>query len=777
MAGRVPGSDGELDRYGRFDQSSGSFELTETPPRKWRNIHYSRPAPEGREMYAETSNIGDGPIRVLEPNGVTIQLSSYDQQYLYCRDDQTNRTFNPGGAPCDDFEMDYTATDFHAAYTLTRGQADGLTIHQRTFVPAHAAIQLTTATLINRTDRPRTCSLFMFVMFQLTGCDAQGQRVGKDNLSEVLEGLGGVIVRNRKLDLPCDRFNGYLLALNGFAGGNGYRDHFCRSDFGLGTPLIRHGWNCDGRGGYGPDCAGIVQVRLHLAPASQPGATQRADFAIGSCADVDEIRALRDSLSATRIDRWCDEQIRIESDHAGQFVVDLGPGHSDRSSLINHFSKKQMTSYLVDKSGFRDNLQVDCGIAMYDYATARANLLRALRCQTPDGKCLHSWRPLNRLQYADKPAWISLTVPWLIKESGDMALLEEPVPFFDAEETASVWEHMVRGLRWLANDTGRHGLCRNHFADWNDGLEPSDTTGERESVMVTQQLCFGLLEAIELARRLGRDDMVDQFSQWYETFSERLNHVAWDGRWYVRLICEDGYALGSRKSESSHIFLNPQSWAVLSGTASADRARQCMDAVEEHLVRDAGLCLNAPPMSRFDPRVGRFSTIMPGHATNGGCYNHAAGFKLVADCLLGRAEQAWQTYLKVAPGNPQNPISRSGAEPFSFQNMYELVPQIYGQAGYPWRTGTAAWLTMGLIEWICGARRAYDGLLIDPCLPRELSHVRLRRVFRGTTFDIELDNSAGRGQGVKQIKVDGQMVDGKVLTMLDGKQHRVKVQV
>jgi cellobiose phosphorylase len=728
-------------------------------------------------MYAETSNIGDGPIRMLDPDGVTIQLSSYDHQYLYCRDDQTNRTFNPGGAPCDDIPLDYTTTDFHPAYTLTRAQADELRIDQRTFVPAHETLQLTTATVTNLSSRPRTISLFMFILFQLTGRDAEGRPAGKDNLSQVVNELGAVIVSNRTLGLPCDRFNGFLIALNGFVGGNGYRDHFTRSDFGLGTPLIRHGWNCDGRGGYGPDCAGIVQVRLNLSPADTQGARQRTDFAIGACTGVQEVQAVRDRLSPAQIDRWCDEQIAVENDHARRFVVDLGPDHSARSSLVNHFAKKQMTSYLVDKSGFRDNLQVDCGIAMYDYPTARANLLRALACQTPDGKCLHSWRPLNRLQYADKPAWISLTVPWLVKESGDMGLLEEPVPFFESDETGSVWEHMVRSLAWLANDTGRHGLCRNHFADWNDGLEPSDATGERESVMVTQQLCFGLLEAIELARRLGRDDKVNQFAQWHATFSDRLNQVAWDGRWYVRLLCEDGYALGAQACEQSKIFLNTQSWAVLSQTAPDDRAATCMDAVEEHLVRDAGLCLNAPPMSRFDPRVGRFSTIMPGHATNGGCYNHAAGFKLVADCLLGRAEQAWQTYLKVAPGNPNNPISHSEAEPFSFQNMYELVPQIHGQAGYPWRTGTAAWLTMGLIEWICGARRAYDGLLIDPCLPRELTRVKLRRVFRGTTFDIELDNSAGRGRGAKQIKVDGQMVDGKVLDMLDGKQHRVEVEI
>jgi cellobiose phosphorylase len=767
--------DGELSRFGRFNDQTGCFELTSEPPRKWRNIHYSRPDPFGREIYAETSNIGDGPIRILEPDGVIIRLSSYDQRYLYVRDDESNETFNPGGAPCDDLPMDRTVTHFHPAYTLTTGEAIGLETSQRSFVPAHEPLQLVTATVRNRSDRPRQVSLFMYTMFQMNGSDQEGKGVGKDNLAHVHSEIGGVIVRNRELELPSDRFNGYLIALNDFAGANGYRDHFTRSDFGYGTPRIRHGWNCDGRPAYGPDCAGIVQVRLSLAPAGQDGDTGRADFVIGSCANPEEVAELRGRLTPEQIDQWCEKQVAIERDHAQRFTVDLGPEHADRAALINLFAKKQMSSYLVDKSGFRDNLQVDCGIALYDYPTARTNLLRALQCQSPDGKCLHSWRPLNRLQYADKPGWISLTVPWLIKESGDFDLLNEQVPYFESEESGSVWDHLIHSLEWLAHDTGKRGLCRNHFADWNDGLEPSEATGERESVMVTQQLCFGLVEGIELANRIGDTATAEKFTEWHKTFTDRLNDVAWDGNWYVRIICEDGYALGSEACEQSKIFLNTQSWAVLSQTATGERATRCMDAVEQRLVRDVGLCLNDPPMTKFDPRVGRFSTIMPGHATNGGCYNHAAGFKAVADCMLGRAEEAWQTYIKVAPGNPQNPLSRSGAEPFSFQNMYETVPEIYGSAGYPWRTGTAPWFTMALVEWILGARRHYDGLLIDPCLSKSLPRARVRRSFRGAVYDIELDNSAGRCTGAQSITVDGEKVDGNVLPVFDGGEHVVKV--
>ena len=154
--------------------------------------------------------------------------------------------------------------------------------------------------------------------------------------------------------------------------------------------------------------------------------------------------------------------------------------------------------------------------------------------------------------------------------------------------------------------------------------------------------------------------------------------------------------------------------------------------------------------------------VRPNYATNGGCYNHAAGFKAVADCMMGRAEAAWRTLIKVAPDSPWNPIRRSWAEPFAFNNCYDLIPEIYGRAQYPWRTGTAAWFTMALVEWMLGARRSYAGLLLDPCLSREVPPARLVRTFRGARFEIELDNRAGRCKGARSITLNGQPVNGRV---------------
>ena len=200
-----------------------------------------------------------------------------------------------------------------------------------------------------------------------------------------------------------------------------------------------------------------------------------------------------------------------------------------------------------------------------------------------------------------------------------------------------------------------------------------------------------------------------------------------------------------------------------------------MNAVDRLLEKDVGFAIVEPPFSKFDQRIGKFSAMRPGYATNGGCYHHAAGFKAVADCMMGRAEEAWRTLVKVAPDHPDNPVEQSLTEPFSFTNCYNRNPEAYGQSFYPWRTGTCAWFTMALVEWMLGARRHYDGLLISPCLSSNVKHAKLKRTFRNTIFHIAIDNTAGRCTGIHSLTLDGQPVEGNIINLFDGGEHSVSL--
>ena len=755
-----------IHNYGKFLKEEKCFELVNEPPRKWVNLHTNKIGDD--ELYSEFSNIGDGTMFARDQKGNQVTLVGYDSKYLYIRDEESGEVFSPSGSPAPNLVTDYSCRYYNVKTEIT-GTFDGIKATQRAFVPKDYVAEIWTITLENKTNKTRRLNVFAYAMFQLTGTNHEGKGIGKTNYAIVYPEIGGVMAVNRNVMCPTDKFKGYLITLNDFKAGNGYRDHFFRSEFASGTPRILYGYDCDNRSGYGPDCAGVVQTEIIIAPNS----TGRVDFVLGQCSSLEEIKKIKSELTAEKIEVFCAEQMAIEEARASKFEIDIG--NENYNSLMNWFVKKQLHTYLINKSGFRDNLQTDYALSMCDYPAAEANFLKALCFQYPNGLVIHGFRPLNRLVYSDKPAWILMTAPALIKESGDFTLLEKVVPYFESDESGTVWDHMLRTMRYMANDLGKHGLCNQHHADWNDGLEATAETGERESVMVTQQLCYGLLEIIELANRTGKPEIASEAKSYYDQLNKTLNEQAWDGEWYNRFICEDGYKAGSHVNKEGRIFINGNSWAVLSQTATPERAIQCMDSVEKLLGSTNGYKLVSPAFTNYDPRVGHMSNSMPGESENGGCYNHAAGFKAVADCMLGRAEIAWDTWVKVAPDNPQNPCSVSQMEPFSFVNSFSECEFVRGKSGYAWRTGTSAWFTILMVEWILGARRSYDGLMIDPCLTKRLPKAYIRRTFRGAIYDIYLDNSAGRCKGVTTITVDGQKIDGNILPKFEGGIHRVDV--
>ncbi len=761
---------GDIEKYGKFIVDEHCFELTAEPPRKWRNIHYNQCGPV--EYYVEATHIGDGHTRVRFDDGMTMTLVGYDCKYIYIRDEETGEVFTPAGVPGPNKVENFSCKFFPEKTVISSTFAD-LRVTWRIFVPRTETLEAWTCSVENLSDRPRKLSVFGFAQMPMRVSSEQGM-YGRGTFSSVHPEVSTVVVHNRDvISFPTGVMRGYMTSLNPCFGVNGYREHFTNSDYSLSTPRILDGWNCDNRPGIGPDCAGIIQVGMELG-AKESG---RTDFLIGHCEDLDEVKALRGRITPEKLDELCEEQAAVERANASMFTVDTGAENKDRDALINFFAKKQMYSYLVDKSGFRDNLQNDCGMAMFDYPTVRANFLRALASQKPSGEVLHSFRPLNRKTYADKPAWILMTVPWLIKESGDFALLDEVVPYFESDEKGTVWDHVQRTYRYMSKDIGKRGLSLQHFADWNDGLEPSAETGARESVMVSQQLCHGCLEIEELAGRIGDAAVAAECREAYKTMAEAINTHAWDGQWYVRTICEDGYPLGSDQHEEAKIFLNTQSWAIISKVAEGERAQACLDAVDQHCTKPEGYVVCDPPLYHYDQRIGRFSANMPMTNTNGGCYCHASGFKAFADCLMKRPEEAWQTYVRAAPDNPENPISRSGMEPFSFTNKFDLAPEAPGISGYAWRTGTAAWFVMVLVEWILGVRRGYDGLTIDPCLTKTVPTAKVKRTFRGAVYNVTLDNTAGRCIGVTSITVDGEPLQGNLLPVFESGTHIVEVVV
>jgi len=82
------------------------------------------------------------------------------------------------------------------------------------------------------------------------------------------------------------------------------------------------------------------------------------------------------------------------------------------------------------------------------------------------------------------------------------------------------------------------------------------------------------------------------------------------------------------------------------------------------------------------------------------------------------------------------------------------------------------------VEGILGVRPLYEGLLVDPCIPSHWDGFRMRRTFRGASYEIEVENPEHVSSGVVEVIVDGQKQEGNVVPSFgDGKTHTVKVKL
>ncbi len=59
----------------------------------------------------------------------------------------------------------------------------------------------------------------------------------------------------------------------------------------------------------------------------------------------------------------------------------------------------------------------------------------------------------------------------------------------------------------------------------------------------------------------------------------------------------------------------------------------------------------------------------------------------------------------------------------------------------------------------------YDGLRIDPCIPRSWESFHVTRRFRGVVYEIEVANPDGVSRGVRSLRVDGRDVPGNLVPL------------
>jgi cellobiose phosphorylase len=424
---------------------------------------------------------------------------------------------------------------------------------------------------------------------------------------------------------------------------------------------------------------------------------------------------------------------------------------------------------LLFGTGIRDRFQDILGVVMVDPERVRERLIKALNFQFKDGSTLHNYFVLTntgeRTNHSDTPLWIPFGIIEYLKETADFSILEEVVPYYDDSE-GTVYEHLVRALDFAIANTGERGMPRIFTGDWNDTLDHVGSEGKGETTWGAFFLGYVLQKSLPICEHQGDRQALEKFQNFYEHLRKVTNDICWDGNWYLRAFRDNGEPIGVSAATQGKIFLNAQSWAVISELAPKDRADKAMASSREHLATPFGMQIVAPSFTEIDDTVGLISRCVAGKKENGAVFNHASAWFVLASILNGDVEFGWEMYQRMMPINSSQATDqkcdRFETEPYVYPE-YVTSPdhETQGQASHSWLTGTAVWMLRIGVDHILGFQPTFTGMLIDPHIPAAWSGFTAQRKFRGKVLALTVTNHCP----VKQMTVNGQVVEGNFIDL------------
>jgi len=439
--------------------------------------------------------------------------------------------------------------------------------------------------------------------------------------------------------------------------------------------------------------------------------------------------------------------------------------------------------------GIRDQSQDMMGPLLSVPHEVADRLCEVLSKQFADGSTLHNYFKLTgvgeKTGHSDTPLWLPLAVVNYLKETGDWSFLGRVVPFYDEGES-DVLDHVIRACDYVLSQLTENHLPKFGPGDWNDTLDYVGRKGIGESVWVGHFLCYILRETAALLDQVAAQsfcpsvayvrETAARYRAEYDLVKAALNDRCWDGEWYIRGIRDDGDVIGSSRNKEGRIFMNAQSWAVISGVAEENRAKTAMDSADRLLTTSRGPKILSPSYTQVDSGIGLATRCVPGKKENGAIFNHVAAWAILANCIIGEGNRAYSYYRKTLP------MVQADPDP----DLYRMEPYVYseyvtsddhptfGQASHSWLTGSGVWMFRGGLDYILGVRPTYSGLIINPCIPDNWEGYKAVRKFRGATYEIEVRNPDHVQHGVARLEIDGKPVEGNVLPVVEkGRTARV----
>lgn len=795
-------------KYGHFDDKAREYVI-DNPRTPWPWINYLG----NKDFFSLISNTAggysfykDAKFRRLTRyryNGVPMDAGG---RYFYIKDGDT--VWNPGWKPTKT-ELDSYECRHGMNYTRIKGEKNGLRAELLFFVPLDTHAEIAKLTLTNTTDKPKTFKLFSFIEWCLWNAATDMENFQRNFSTGEVEIEGSTIYHKTEYKERRNHYAFYHVnaPIDGF---DTDRESFLGLYNGFDEPQVvtegkprnseAHGWS--------PIASHYMEITL------QPGESRDLVFMLGYVENEQDKKweskgvinkeKAHDMIArfdtAEKVDRAFDELRAYWDNLLERFTLNSGDERLDR--MVNIWNQYQcMITFCFSRSasffesgigrgmGFRDSNQDLVGFVHQIPERARERIIDIASTQFPDGGCYHQYQPLTKRGnndigggFNDDPMWLIFGTIAYIKETGDMSILDEPVPFDNVKGSeVSLMDHLKVSFDHVVNNLGPHGLPLIGRADWNDclnlncfSMDPNEsfqttenkTEGSRaESLMIAGQFVIYGEEYVKLCRKLGLNAEADRAQKHVDDMVEAVKKHGWDGEWFLRAYDFYGNKVGSHENKEGKIFIESQGWCTMAGIGlESGLVEKSLDSVKKYLDCEHGIVLNNPAFTEYVMEYGEISTYPAGYKENAGIFAHNNPWVIIGETVLGRGDEAWEYYRKICPAYLEEKSDLHKVEPYVYCQM-TAGKDAYkpGEAKNSWLTGTAAWNWYAITQFILGIKPDYDGLVIDPCVPKGWKHYEIRRKFRDAEYDIVIDNPDGVSRGVKSLLLNGKPVDGNLV--------------
>ncbi len=787
-------------QYGYFDNKKREYIITRPDtPAPWANYLGS---PEYGAIIS--NNAGGYSFAKSGANGRILRyvFNSFDQpgRYIYIRDNESKDYWSASWQPVGKDLDSYQSKCAHGT-AYTRMEADYSEIHSEAlyYVPLNKSYEVWNLKVTNNSDKVRKINITGYAEFTNNNNYEQDQvnlqysmfitrtSFEKDRIRQTIHGNLDGLEDGEEVDnkLAIDRFFGLVgAAVDSFCGD---REKFIGRYHGYGNPVGVVSGDLGGALSYNENGCGALTTTLTLAA----GETKEIAFLLGMKykEEADKIFESYQRPSKTCA-KELEELITYWHEKLSHFQVKTPSPAFD--TMINTWNAyncfmtfiwSRAASFIYcglrNGYGYRDTVQDIQGIIHLAPEMAVEKIRFMLSAQVDNGGGLplvkfthnpgHEDTPedASYVQETGHPAyraddalWLFPTVYKYVSESGNLAFIDEVIPFANKGE-GTVYEHLKRAIDFSMNHLGPHGMPAGLYADWNDCLRLGK---DGESSFVAFQYYYAMTILKKFASYKNDNAYIKYLDEKQEQLNSLLQKLCWNEDRFIRGFTEKGEVIGKRTDKEANMWLNPQSWAVISGLATDEQADIALNLVNERLNTDYGAVLMDPPY-HLDAFDGALAVIYnAGVKENAGIFSQSQGWIILAEALCGHGERAFTYFIENAPAAQNDSAEIRKLEPYCYGQFTEGKDSPhFGRSHVHWLTGTASTVMVGCVEGILGMRPDFGGLKIAPSVPKDWNYFEIDKDFRGSHLHIIVNNPGHVESGCKSLKVNGQKIEGNYI--------------